>query len=80
MPTYRIQPSSILLGTLFAPKYNLARTCVKNRFLRLGAQFHPRSVFFTTAFKKRHDDEPDPVNLDINDEQSETEDEPVGEE
>ena len=32
------------------------------------------------AFKKRHDDEPDPVDLDNNDEQSETEDEPMGEE
>ena len=32
------------------------------------------------AFKKRHDDEPDPVDPDSNDEQSETEDEPMGEE
>ena len=32
------------------------------------------------AFKKRHDDEPDPVDLDNNDERSETEEEPTGEE
>ena len=32
------------------------------------------------AFKKRHNDEPDPVDMDGNDEQSETEDEPIGEE
>ena len=32
------------------------------------------------AFKKRHDDKPDPVDLDSNDEQSETENEPIGEE
>ena len=32
------------------------------------------------AFKKRHDDEPDPVDLDSNDGQSETEGEPTGEE
>ena len=32
------------------------------------------------AFKKRHDDEPDPVFLGSNDERSETEKEPTGEE
>ena len=32
------------------------------------------------AFKKRHDDEPDLGGLDSNDERSETEDEPTGEE
>ena len=32
------------------------------------------------AFKKRNDDEPDLGGLDSNDEQSETEDEPMGEE
>ena len=32
------------------------------------------------AFKKRHDGEPDPVNLDSDDERSETEGEPTGEE
>ena len=32
------------------------------------------------AFKKRHDDEPDPVDPDSNDERSETEEEPTGEE
>ena len=32
------------------------------------------------AFKKRHDNEPDPVDLDNIDEQSTTEDEPMGEE
>ena len=30
------------------------------------------------AFKKRHDDESDPVDLDSNDEQSENGDEPIG--
>ena len=29
------------------------------------------------AFKKRHDDEPDPVDVDSNDERSETEEEPT---
>ena len=32
------------------------------------------------AFKKRHNDEPDPVDLDINDERSEIGEEPTGEE
>ena len=32
------------------------------------------------AFKKRHDDEPNLVDLDSNDERSETEEEPTGEE
>ena len=32
------------------------------------------------AFKKRHDDEPDPVDLGSSDERSETEEEPTGKE
>ena len=32
------------------------------------------------AFKKRHDGEPDPVDLDSNDKQSKTEDGPMGDE
>ena len=32
------------------------------------------------AFKKRHDDEPDPVSLDSSDERSETKEDPTGEE
>ena len=32
------------------------------------------------AFKKRHDDEPDPILLDSSDDRSETEDGPMGDE
>ena len=46
--------ASILLGTQFASTYNLARTCVKSRFPRLGVQFHPWTVFFTTTRWSRH--------------------------
>ena len=35
--------------------YNLAHTCVKSRFTRLGAQFHPWTVFFTTTYEHNSD-------------------------